>query len=176
MFDRTTAKARNLEKIVFVGWCGSAETLQQGARPSITGSGDQRYPGHIRDLGNEDRTTHEPHCGGRFGLLRGRLNRSAGRLRSGKEVMDDQPEVFALFIKPSRGLGNAKLVEKLRPIILTGCLDNLAVRKPELGCTAHVNPLPCGLQPVALPGVRPPGRPHDSDDVTAYGYLICRHH
>src|SRR5260370_19211828 len=56
---------------------------------------------------------HEHHIGERFGLLRGRLNRSAGRLRSGKEVMDDQPEVFALFIKPSRGLGNAKLAEKL---------------------------------------------------------------
>ncbi len=126
-FGRTTAKARDLGKLVFVGWSGPAETLQQAARPSITSSSDQRYPGHIRDLENEDRTTHEPHCGGAFGLLRGRLNRSAGRLRSGKEVMDGQPEVFALFIKPSRSLGNTKLAEKLRPIFVIPCFGNLAV-------------------------------------------------
>jgi len=69
MFGRATAKTRDLGKIVFVGWSGPAETLQQGARPSITSSGDQRYPGHIRAVGNEDRTAHPSHCGGRFALL-----------------------------------------------------------------------------------------------------------
>src|SRR5712691_9097 len=176
MLGRTTAKIRDLGKIAFVGWSGPAETLQQGARPSITSSGDQRYSGHIRAVGNEDRTAHVPRCGGRFGLLRGRLNRSADRLRSGKEMMDGPPNIFALFIKPSRGLGNAKLTEEFVPILVIPRFDYLAVREPELASAAHVNMLPRGLQRVALPGVRSPSRPHHGDHVTVYGYLICSHH
>src|SRR5713226_2808950 len=118
MLGLTTAKTRDREKIVFVDWSSQAETLQQGARPSITSSGDQRYPGHIGALGNEDRTARLSHRGGRFGLLRGRLNRSADRLRSRKEMMDGQPDIFALFVEPSLSWRNTKLAEKLRPIIV----------------------------------------------------------
>src|SRR5712691_8489616 len=176
MLGRTTAKTRDLGKIVFVGWSGPAETLQQGARPSITSLGDQRYPGHISAIGNEDRTPHLSHSSGRFGLLRGRLNRSADRLRPGKEMTDGQPEIFALLIEPSLSWRNTKLAEELRPIIVIPRFDYLAVCEPELASAAHINMLPRGLQPVALPGVRPPGRPHHCDHVTVYGYLICRHH
>src|SRR5260370_32983323 len=95
MFGRATAKTRDLGKIVFVGWSGPAETLQQGARPSITSSGDQRYPGHIWAIGNEDSTAHLSHCGGRFGLLRGRVNRRPDRVRPGKKMMDGHPNIFA---------------------------------------------------------------------------------
>src|SRR5712692_7630143 len=157
MVGLTTAKNCYLEKIVFVGWSSSAEAFQQGARPRITPSGDQRYPGHIRAVGNEDSTAHLSHCGGRFGLLRGRLNRSADRLRSGKEMMDGQPDIFALLIEPSLSWMNTKLAEKLRPIIVIPRLGNLAVHDAELAPAAHGNPLPRGLQPVALAGVRPPG-------------------
>src|SRR6266852_6519869 len=148
MFGRTTAKARDLEKIVFVGWSSPAEILQQGARPSITSSGDQRYPGHIRAIGIEDRTARRSHCGGRFGLLRGRLNRSADRLRSGKEMMDGQPDIFALLIEPSLSWRNTKLAEKLRPIIVIPRFDYLAVREPEHASVALVIMLLRGLQPV----------------------------
>src|SRR5713101_505892 len=176
MVGLTTAKTRDLEKIVFVGWSSPAEILQQGARPSITSSGDQRYPGHIRALGNEDRTARLSYCCGRFGLLRGRLNRSADRLRSGKEMMDGQPDIFALLIEPSLSWRNTKLAEKLRPIIVIPCFDNLAVHNAERASAPHVNPFSRGLQPVTLAGVRPPSRPHHVDRVAVYGYLICRHH
>src|SRR5713226_3543600 len=176
MVGLTTAKTRDLEKIVFVGWSSPAEILQQGARPSITSSGDQRYPGHIWAIGNENRTARRSHCGGRFGLLRGRLNRSADRLRSGKEMMDGQPDIFALLIEPSLSWRNTKLAEKLRPIIVIPCFDNLAVHNAERASAPHVNPFSRRLQPVTLAGVRPPSRPHHVDRVAVYGYLICRHH
>src|SRR6266581_8350194 len=176
MFGRTIAKTRDLGKIVFVDWSGPAETLQQGARPSITTSGDQRYPGHIRALGNKHRTARLSCCSGRFALLRGRLNRSARGLRPGKEMMDGQPDIFALFVEPSLSWRNTKLAEKLRPIIVIRRFDNLAVREAERASAPHVNPLSRGLQPVTLAGVRPPGRPHHVDHVAAYGYLVCRHH